>query len=115
MARKSDGHGGYREGSGRKRDPLKDIQLGAASALKILRELDHEKELVNLYRKCGDARLKVHIIFRLREWGYGKPVQMVEGEFNPDPKRPMHVIVEHIGRPSDQASTKARIAGKAVE
>jgi hypothetical protein len=70
--------GGRREGSGRKVDPLKNAQLGAATALKILAELKHEKELVTLYRTCGDARLKAHIIFRLREWGYGKPIQMEE-------------------------------------
>jgi hypothetical protein len=107
--------GGHREGAGRKPDPLKNIQLGAATALKILRDLNHEKELVRLYKECGDARLKVHIIFRLREWGYGKPVQMVAADHSFDPNKPLRAIVEHIGRPSDQAATKAKFAGRAVE
>jgi hypothetical protein len=71
-------HGGYREGAGRKKDPLKDIRLGAATALKILRELKHEEALVELYKTCGNASLKASIIFHLREWAYGRPVQMAE-------------------------------------
>ncbi len=40
---------------------------------KILRELGHEKEIVKLYRECGDPRLKVQILFRLRESTAGLP------------------------------------------
>jgi hypothetical protein len=112
---KNAAHGGYREGSGRKPDPLKNMHLGAISALKILRELNHEKELIKLYKECGDARLKVHIIFRLREWGFGKPVQMVDDTHGFDPNRPLRAIVEHIGRPSDQAAAKAKRSGGPVE
>jgi hypothetical protein len=67
--------GGKRPGAGRKPDPTKDIRLGAITALKILRELEHEKALVKIFKTCYDPRLKVHIIMRLREWAYDKPAQ----------------------------------------
>jgi hypothetical protein len=71
-------HGGKRPGAGRKSNPLKDLRIGAVTAEKILRELGHEKEIVKLYRECGDPRLKTHILFRLREWAYGKATQPLE-------------------------------------
>jgi hypothetical protein len=69
------GKGGKRAGAGRKADPTRDIKLGAATALKILKELDHEKALITIYKKCFDPRLQVHIIMRLREWAYDKAAQ----------------------------------------
>jgi hypothetical protein len=79
---KPTGQGGAGRGQGRKRDPLKDLQAGAATALKILDQIKAEEEIVEIYRNCGDYRLKVHIIFRLREWGYGKPRETVEENVN---------------------------------
>jgi hypothetical protein len=105
--------GGYRPGAGRKPDPLKNAQLGAATALKILAELKHEKELVTLYRTCGDARLKAHIIFRLREWGYGKPIQMEEinanlnGGLKLDPSERLERIAQLLARAVKKESRSA--------
>jgi hypothetical protein len=105
-------HGGYREGAGRKKDPLRNAQLGAETALKILGELKHEKELVSLYKSCGDARLKVHIIFRLREWGYGKPLQMeelkVNGNINVDPSERLERIAGLLARAFKGSSRAAK-------
>jgi hypothetical protein len=70
--------GGKRPGAGRKANPLKELRTGALTAEKILRELGHEKEIIKLYGECGDPRLKVHILFRLREWAYGKATQPLE-------------------------------------
>lgn len=74
MAEKTD-HGGKRKGAGRRKDPLKDVRLGATTALKILKDLDHEQALVSIYKKCYDPRLQVHIIMKLREWAYDKAAQ----------------------------------------
>jgi hypothetical protein len=104
--------GGKRSGAGRKPDKSKDFATGAATALKILRDLKHEEQLIKLYETCGDARLKTHIIMRLREWAFGKPAQPVDTAFDPD--KPLHVLIEHIGRPKDQATAKAEFAGKVV-
>jgi hypothetical protein len=43
----------------------------------------------------------------------GSPPQSVNTSFNPDTA--LRVIVEHIGRPKDQASTKAESSGKTLE
>jgi hypothetical protein len=106
--------GGYREGAGRKKDPLRNAQLGAATALKILAELKHEKELVSIYKTCGDARLKAHIIFRLREWGYGKPIQMeeinanVKGSLTLDPSERLERVTELLARAVKVGSRKTQ-------
>lgn len=101
--------GGKREGAGRKPDHSKDLlQTGAETALKILEELQHEQAIVRLYKTCGDTRLKAHIIFRLREWAYGKPMQFEHREHEFDQEKPMRVLIEHIGRPQDQAAAQTR-------
>jgi hypothetical protein len=69
------GKGGKRPGAGRKKDLTKDIKLGAATALKFLKELDHLKALAKIYKQCHDPRLQVHIIMRMREWAYDKAAQ----------------------------------------
>jgi hypothetical protein len=76
------GRGGPGRGQGRKPNPLKDLQAGTATALKLLTELKAEKEIVELYRNCGDARLKIYILFRLREWAYGKARETIEENVN---------------------------------
>ncbi len=107
-------HGGARPGAGRRKDPLRSAQLGAATALKILDELKHEKELVTLYRGCGDARLKAHIIFRLREWGFGKPVQMeelnakIDGSLKLDPSERLDRLTQLLTRAVKSDSRKAK-------
>jgi hypothetical protein len=68
-------HGGKRTGAGRRKDPLKDIQLGAKTALKFLKDIDHLNALSKIFRKCCDPRLQVHIIMKMREWGYDKAAQ----------------------------------------
>lgn len=107
-------HGGKRTGAGRRRNPAKDLAAtGTSTADRILRELEHEKEILELYNGSTDARLKTHIIFRLREWAYGKPVQMQDNEHrfprNPDGSaQTVRVIVEHIGRPADPAPAQTK-------
>jgi len=99
--------GGKRRGAGRKKDVSKDLKVGAEIAQRILKELHHEKALQELYRTCGDARLKAHIILRLWQWAFVMPVQAT----NPlafDPEKPLKVLVEHIGRPQDQAAAKTK-------
>lgn len=94
----SGGRGGKRAGAGRKPDHSKDLlQTGAATAQRILDELKHEEALKKLYRTCGDTRLKAHIIFRLREWAYGKPIQFLQQQHEFDPKSELKVVIEHIG------------------
>lgn len=89
------GKGGARPGAGRKRDVTKDLKAGAASALKILKELKHEQAIVDLYKVCGDARLRALIIFRLRDMAFGKPIQAVDVEGKVDNTH--KIEVEFIG------------------
>jgi|SRR5581483_2348226 len=69
--------GGKRSGAGRKPSPLKGVRVSASFAARLLRDLDHEAQIKQLYAECGDARLRLHILFRLMEWEHGKPVQQV--------------------------------------
>lgn len=100
--------GGPRANAGRKKNPAKELApTGESTAARILGELKHEKEIKDLYFSCGDARLKTHIIFKLREWAYGKPSQPTEETHKFDENSPMHVIVTHIGS-SNTASAKTK-------
>lgn len=67
--------GGKRIGAGRKPDPAKDVRLGAATALKFLKEIDDQKALKKIFDTCKDYRLQVHIIMKMREWAHDKPAQ----------------------------------------
>jgi hypothetical protein len=89
--------GGKRAGAGRRKDVSRDLVTGAKTALRMLNDLDHEKELKKLYATCFDSRLQAHIIFRLREWAFGKPVQPQEDKIGFDPDQPLRVLIEHIG------------------
>lgn len=99
------GRGGARPGAGRRKDPIKDVKLGATSALRILNALGdvkateklagHEKALAALYQNCGDSRTRTMIIFRLRDMAFGKPSQSLELEGKVDTT--MKVEVEFIG------------------
>lgn len=40
---------------------------------------------------------------------------IAEEKISFDPNKPLRAVVEHIGRPSDQAAAKAKFAGRAVE
>jgi hypothetical protein len=87
--------GGARPGSGRKKNPAKELApLGEQSAAKVLKELEHEKALVGIYRHSIDDRLKVHIIMKLREWAYGKPVQELRVANKPGEKLNVNVTSE---------------------
>lgn len=78
-AKKADNRGGARKGAGRKPNPVKDLApLGEETAARILRDLKHEKALKRIFRTCFDPRLQVHIIMKLREWAFDKPVQRVQ-------------------------------------
>lgn len=99
MAGKSN-RGGAGRGQGRKANPLKVLRTGALTAAKILDELKHEEEIKTLYKDCGDYRLKVFILFKLREWAFGKPMQPQEDTVVFDPNQPLRVIIEHIGSPT---------------
>jgi hypothetical protein len=70
--------GGAGRGQGRKRNPLKELRVGALIADKILRELKYEAEIIRIFRECGDNPLKVHILFKLHEWAFGKPTQPID-------------------------------------
>lgn len=70
--------GGKRHGSGRKRDPAKDIRLSQAEAEKLLRDLEKRRSLVEIYATCGDARLQAHINLKIREHAWGKPTERTE-------------------------------------
>ena len=84
--------GGKRTGAGRKADPAKDLELGAKTAQKLLDNLGsgdekgHLKQLKKIYEECHDARIRTHIIFRMREWAYGKPVQELRVANSPGKK-----------------------------
>ena len=86
-------HGGARTGAGRRRDPLKDLRTGALTAQKILKQINDEKEIPELYKALSPAQ-KLACIFRLREQGYGKtPVA-------PDPPKvpiAIHVNIRRVG------------------
>jgi hypothetical protein len=88
------GRGGGGRGQGRKPNPVKDIRLGALTALKVLKELNHEKALVEIYKTCYDPRLKVHIIMKLREWAYDKPAQPLRVANEPGEKFEVNVTSE---------------------
>jgi len=88
----ADSRGGARKGAGRPRNPVKDLApLGEETAALILRRLKHEKELIEIFYTCGDPRLQVHIIMKLREWAYGKPVQEVRLANQPGKKFEVNV------------------------
>lgn len=90
--------GGARQGAGRKANPLKTLHAGAETAERILQQLGHEKEIAEIYKECGDWRLKAHILFRLREWAYGRPPQPQEHNLRTD--EPLAItIISHIPRP----------------
>lgn len=97
MSNSNKKRGGYRPNAGRKKDPVKDVRLGAAVALKLLKEMKAEEEIKKIFKATADERLKVHISFRLMEWGYGKPVEPKEDKIVFDPNAPLRVIVEQIG------------------
>lgn len=87
--------GGKRSGAGRKRNPAKYLApLGEASSVRILQKLDHEKALVEIYDGCNDPRLQVHIIMKLREWAFDKPVQRLQVANKPGEKFDVNVTSE---------------------
>lgn len=102
------GRGGKRPGAGRKPNPLKDIRIGALTAQKILKELEHEKEIIRLYRKCGDSRLRMAIIFKLRDAAFGRPGMIEEPKPPTNLPEGLKVIVEYIGRPEDSPAAQAK-------
>lgn len=44
---------------GRPPNPVKGLKTSAATAERILRNLDYENEITETYRNCGDYQLKV--------------------------------------------------------
>ena len=87
--------GGARAGAGRKRDPLKDLRTGAATAQKILRELNDEKEIPLLYKELNPAQ-KLSCIFKLREQGYGRLAVSEEQSKPPGPIE-INVRIHRVG------------------
>ena len=89
--------GGRREGAGRKANPAKDLRIAQATAQRLLAELGYEKELLELYRKCGDARLKLQILFRLDERAWG--TLRAREKLNQEQAEPVKFLVkiERIG------------------
>src|SRR5215469_6058777 len=72
------GRGGKRiagEGKriGRPPNPVKGLKTSAAIAEQILRDLDYENEITEIYRNCGDYRLKLQILQKLEERAFGPP------------------------------------------
>jgi hypothetical protein len=89
-------HGGKRKGSGRKVNPVKALNLGAAAAARVDKELKTEKQLKEVFLTCGDARLKAFIIFKIWEFEYGKPAQPIRHS-GPNEGEAMRMIMEDIG------------------
>ena len=92
------GRGGAGRGQGRKRDPLKDLRTGAITAQKILKEIDDEKAIPELYKKLNPAQ-KLQCIFRLRDSAYGKPATSEEQE-KPKGLNQVHVHIHRVGAKS---------------
>ena len=85
-------HGGKRTGSGRKPNPLKDVNVGVQTARDFLEQIDEVKQLLDLYKTCKDWRGKVYILFKCRDWAYQKPPQAVEHKGSDD--SPVKAVVE---------------------
>lgn len=81
--------GGARPGAGRKRDPLKDLRTGALTAQKILKQINDEKEIPELYKLLSPPQ-KLQAIFKLRDSAYGRPSVSEEQQ---GPKVPMTINV----------------------
>jgi hypothetical protein len=88
--------GGARKGAGRKVDPLKDLRTGAITAQKLLKQLDAEKQVIELYPQLGPEK-KLNVIFRLREDAYGRPNQRRDGGDEGNRPATVRVLIEHIG------------------
>ena len=69
--------GGKRPGSGRKRGPVKELHIGEATAERLLAKLKHEEQILEIYAKCGDWRLKWDVLEKLMDRAFGKPAQTV--------------------------------------
>jgi len=70
------------------------LKTSAATAELILRDLDYENEITEIYRNCGDYRLKVQILHKLEERAFGPPRKQQE-----DGKTPadINVNIRRIG------------------
>lgn len=60
-------------------------------------------DLSDIERKERERELE-----RLTNRKYGLPAQKSEETIIFDPNQPLRVLIEHIGRPQDQAATKAK-------
>jgi len=94
------GRGGKRiagEGKriGRPPNPVKGLKTSAATAERILRDLDYENEITEIYRNCGDYRLKVQILNKLEERAFGKPSSH-DSDHSPTPSA-INVNIRRIG------------------
>jgi hypothetical protein len=76
----SNGHGGRRQGSGRKHGSRGAVQQKAIDiAGKVLAEIDDEKVWKSLLT-CGDARVVFDVMRYLTDRCHGKPVQKIAGD-----------------------------------
>jgi len=55
----------------------------SATAERIVRDLDYENEITEIYRNCGDYRLKVQILHKLEERAFGPPEKKQEAGKTP--------------------------------
>jgi hypothetical protein len=84
--------------------PFEQVRIGADAARRLLDRLDWENKLVEIFERADD-RMKVQMIFRLHEAGHGR---YKEEDKNSSVPPVVRVIVEHMGRPQDQVSAKAK-------
>lgn len=76
---------------------------------------DEGKVLDELRNKIGKgecAQIGEHLE-RLTNRRDGRAPQRIDTAFNPE--TPLRVVIEHIGRPKDQAATQAKLARGSVE
>lgn len=101
------GRGGAGRGQGRKRDPLKDLRTGAITAHKILKQINDEREIPELY-KLLTAPQKLQAIFKLRDSAYGRAGVADETTDPTAGATGLRITVEHIGGSKNTAAAKAK-------
>lgn len=88
------------------REAIQSIERNPKEEVKILSEL--RENLTKSEREAIATNLQ-----RLTDRREGKAPERIDTAFNPE--TPLRIIVEHIGRPQDQASAEAKFIGGAVE
>ena len=105
--------GGRRAGSGRKKTKLALPEGIAGKILQRIGELklkgiknteDYALQLLG----SKDERIRKEFFIELMHQEYGRPVTKTETTHDFDPNAPLRIVIEHIGRPSNQTATEAK-------